>query len=173
MKKIPYLLLVLLFCFCGRQKGILDNTHPTTVELKQNCPTNGTCTLEVLKEKSLQIRQDEFGKTYYELADSKTSYVLLYRYKKFSREDVKDGEYTEEIIVEIDNSAEHLSLVNEELQHIKMLYGRLCFCRGLTGYYPIKEGSFKYDKTDEVQFDLNFKVHEVPQVIQTISGTLK
>ncbi len=46
--------------------------------------------------------------------------------------------------------------------------------KGETGYYPIKNGSFKIEKSSKntVKIDIEFNIKEVPQIISKISETI-
>ena len=52
--------------------------------------------------------------------------------------------------------------------------GRLCYCKGETGYYPINNGEFNIEKSgrDTVKIDIEFSIKEVPQIISKISETI-
>ena len=49
----------------------------------------------------------------------------------------------------LQNITTKLSLTNEALQNVKLYFGRLCYCKGETGYYPIKNGEFKHLKNSQ------------------------
>lgn len=171
MKKLFFIPFVFLLSFCASKKNNLE--LETTTQSKSNCPVDGTCTISIFRNKQLEIKSDEFGSTYYSMNDSEKTAVIVYRYKRNPIENVEDSGYTEEIIFEIDNSAEKLSLKDIDLQQTKMIFGRLCFCRGQTGYYRVKSGSLKLEQIkNKIQIDLDFKIKEVPQIIKYIKETI-
>ena len=67
-----------------------------------------------------------------------------------------------------------LVLKNENLSSIKLYFGRLCFCPGETGYYPITSGQFSLKVIDEKHLEimLNFKIVEVPHLLSHISEVI-
>ena len=68
--------------------------------------------------------------------------------------------YSEFIYLEIDKNDEQLILNDEELQKVKMLYGRICFCRGSMGYFKVTEGKlFLFNKNKKLNMNLNFQVN--------------
>ena len=68
------------------------------------CPSDGVCTTEILKNKSLVIKTDEFGSTYTQTIDSETTSVIVYQYNRIVKGDLQDAGYREEIIFEINNN---------------------------------------------------------------------
>lgn len=138
------------------------------------CPPDGVCTTEILKNKSLVIKTDEFGSTYTQIIDSETTSVIVYQYNRIVKGNLQDANYREEIFFEISNSDTELNLTNKELQQTKMLFGRFCFCRGQTGYYKVEEGKLNLKKTnDNITLNLDFTITKVPQIIKSITYTLK
>jgi hypothetical protein len=135
---------------------------------KSNCPKNGVCTFEVLKGKTFKIAS-KFGDTYPEFSNS-TKTLLKFEYIRNTIPDVQDSSYRELVYVEIDSDMETLELENIDLTKAKVSFGRLCFCRGQTGYYSVKEGKLLISKIEDslYRFVLDFKVNEVPQVVTRI-----
>lgn len=174
MKKLLLIPFLMLFSFCNCQKNSVIDTNKTTVDLKSNCPEDGNCTLELLSNKTLNIKKDDLGSNYYELIESKNTSVIVYQYKRNVKGGLKDSGYTEEVLFEINNSDKKLSLSNSDLHKVKMVFGRLCFCRGQTGYFEVTDGTLSFDnKGNEIQFDLNFKISQVSQIINVINASIK
>jgi len=165
-----------LLSSCGSNKNI---TSPLTKEeniisVESLCPEDGKCTIEIFKNKSLNVLSDQFGSIYTQQLDSPETSVIVYQYDRNVPKDLQDAHYREEIIFEISNTSSILSLKDKDLQITKMLFGRFCFCRGQTGYYKVENGSLNLtQKEDQINLELNFKINEVPQKIQNISVTIK
>ena len=50
-----------------------------------------------------------------------------------------------------------------------MIYGRVCFCKGETGYFPVRKGNlFVYQKDGDLLVRGAFSVKKVPQTIKEI-----
>ena len=163
---IVFLFALILFSCCSKK-----TTSANNISQKVNiCADNGTCTIEILKNKSISINAD-FGKTNYILIDDFDKNVVKYQYAKNLEESNIDGGYREEIIFEIDNKKNEISLQDIDLQQTKMLFGRYCNCRGQTGLYKVVRGSIDLKNHDDVSFDLNFKITEVPQVTNNVVVT--
>ncbi len=181
MKKLLILPLCSILLFCNVKKNSVEKTDDTVksesvaVNKKTSCPENGKCTVEVFRNKSLDIIKDDLGSTYYKFLDSDKTTVVKYKYDRNPPKDgLKDGNYSEEVIFEINNSDTKMALLDTNLQKTKMLFGRFCFCRGQTGYYKINSGNLKLEqKNNEIQYNLDFKITEVPQIINSISETVK
>lgn len=139
-----------------------------------SCPQDGTCTIEILKNKSLAIKKDEFNQIYFqEIVNNKTS-IIKFQYQRDNEKGYADGNYREEIIFEINNTETSLNLSDNALQTTKMLFGRHCFCKGQAGYFNITKGNLSLTKeNEEYKLTLDFLITEVPQIIKTISTSVK
>jgi hypothetical protein len=172
MKTILFFLtLTIIACKPAQSTTTVVNT--TFNLLNTNCPENGKCTLELIPNKTIEFKKDEFGFYYPEISEgSKT--ILKYTFKKNPIPNTQDSNYTEIVYAELDSNLKEISLSNKELQNIKLFFGRLCYCKGETGYFPIKNGDFKLTipSKNTVQIDLIFKVSEVPQIISEIHETI-
>lgn len=141
MKRIVVALLSLSFIACASKKGVaafIDGKH----KIESPCPEEGECKLEILKDKSLDIKIDDIGKLYYTLEDAPGKVVVRYSYDFTVPKDVEDAGYTETIIFETDNKFSNLDKANAK--DVKMLFGVQCFCHGKAGYYKVNEGTINY-----------------------------
>lgn len=137
------------------------------------CPKDGVCSFEILKNKLIKLKKDEFGIPYIELDKSFTSDLLKFSYKRNPIEGVEDSNYEEIIYIDVKNIKKSISIKNEELSTVNAIFGRLCFCRGSSGYFPIQQGSLDINKISKntYKIDFSFKINEVPQVITFFSDT--
>lgn len=181
--KIFYLLSIMMFfgsCKCKKDliaETIKTNSIPSSKFQKMMttfCPENGKCTTAIYRNKSLEIKTDEFGHNYYNQIDNAETSVIKFSYNRNVPKGLQDGSYREEIVFEINNSDKELSLKNEEIQKTKMLFGRFCYCKGSTGNYKVIDGNLNLKQKDnEVEFELVFKNNQVPQLLTTISEVVK
>ncbi|WP_299883415.1 hypothetical protein [uncultured Lacinutrix sp.] len=157
-------------CKASKKKDLKTNSKSVMV----NCPKDGICTFEVLKNKSLQVEKDDIGSLYPILLDGKTN-VLKFEYKRNEIPNTQDGNYSELIYVELPQKIENIKLNDTNLNSAKVLFARLCFCRGQTGYYKVSKGQLEINKNDDDSFNfkLNFKIDEVPQIITVIEESFK
>ncbi|PHS07542.1 MAG: hypothetical protein COA88_08445 [Kordia sp.] len=166
MKFIYLLIISLQFLACNTNKEVLSIPKKTTAT---KCPENGNCSFEVMYNKSLELKTDGIGALYPVLNEGKKT-VLKFEYKRDEIANTVDGYYSEIIYAEIDPNINQLELNNKNLSKAKVIFGRLCFCRGETGYYRIKDGALSIEKKDNyLYFNLSFKCNEVPQIISNIS----
>ncbi|WP_298118249.1 hypothetical protein [Flavobacterium sp.] len=176
MRKLLIIPILTLITACNCQKKVSDKTSEIKkdeIVTNSTCPSDGKCTIEVIKNKSLEVKSDEFGSNYYNLTDNMNTSVVLYRYNRNVEEGLQDASYKEEIIFEINNNEKQLSLSDRDLQKTKMIFGRICFCRGQTGYYKVQSGKlFLENQKENIILDLNFKITEVPQVINSFNYTI-
>jgi len=174
MKTIIYFALALILMSCCSKKPFTDLKEVNaTQSIQSACPDEGKCTIELVSNKSLNVKADEFGSIYYQLLDADKTSVIRYTYDKDVPEGLQDGNYREEIIFEISNTNQTLVLSGKELQQTKMLFGRFCFCRGQTGSYKVEDGTLNLTKKGaKIEFDLNFTITKVPQLVHSIKATL-
>lgn len=167
---------------CKCKKDIVTETQKTETinaakfqnEMTTFCPENGKCTTEIFRNKSLDIKEDEFGSIYYNQVDNSETSIVKFAYNRNVPKGLQDGNYREEIVFEINNSDKELTLKNQEIQKTKMLFGRFCYCKGSTGNYKIIDGNLNLKQSNkEVQFQLEFKNNKVPQLLTTISENIK
>lgn len=166
MKKIIVLFLFGLLFSCNAQKNV-SKAEPTR---SSECPQDGTCQIEILKNKQLILHYDDLGGMYYDIKDHDGTTVIHFQYNKTTEANLQDGHYREDIIFEVKNSDKSLNLTDSELQQTKLIFGRHCFCKGQTGYFKIEKGKLNLtSKKDEMRFDLSFNNEKVPQLIRYIS----
>ena len=171
--KVFFTLLIVLVVSCKPTQSanfILNEAH---YNKSMNCPDNGECSIELIPNKSLEFKKDKFGNTYPVITEGEKT-ILKYTYKKNTVKNLQDGNYTEIIYAELDKNIQEISLKDNELQSKKIYFGRLCFCKGETGYYAINKGEFKISKTskDTIKIDFEFTISEVPQIISKISESI-
>lgn len=154
---------------CNTTKKASDNKE--TVELTQ-CPKDGKCNFSISTNTDLKILEDEFNNRYPKIT-SGDNVLLKFQYERDKIPDVADSGYIEEIYIEINPNDIPTMLKDEELQKIKLLFARLCFCRGQTGYYKITKGMISFEEHDSKSYRMNlqFTCDEVPQIIMQISET--
>ena len=170
VNKFSLIFIVLIACKTGNTSSkseLLNNGNLF------ECPKDGICTIDILKNKLIKLKKDKFDKPYIDLEESSTTNLLKFSYKRHPIKDVADSNYEEVIYIEIKKNEENISLKNEELSTVNAIFGRLCFCRGSSGYFPIQEGNLNVKKVSKntYKIDFSFKINEVPQVITFFSET--
>ncbi|MCF6295913.1 MAG: hypothetical protein L3J25_09515 [Flavobacteriaceae bacterium] len=149
-----------------KQKTVSKNEADIT---NTNCPKDGVCTFEVLQNKSLKLLKDGIGELYPDISEG-DKIILKFEYKRNEIPNTVDGNYSELIYVELDQNNLNIELENLDLQEVKLLFARLCFCRGQTGYYKVTNGKLSIKKeSNNYKFNLEFIIDKVPQVITSIN----
>ncbi len=170
--KFIYLFFVFLLVISCKTQQKLTQDIPSQFQ-NINCPEGGNCVFEIIKNSSLQIKTDEFGKLYPEII-SGDKLVIKYHFKKESEKGIADSNYSEFIYFEIDKNEKQLILKDKELQNVKMIFGRICFCRDAMGYFKVTEGSlFMFNTNGSLQLKTTFKVNKVPQIVTEINENIK
>ncbi len=164
-------IIFVLFISCKSTQKI--NQVSKSIMSTENCPNNGVCFLELIPNKSLIFKTDEFGNSYPVISEGEKT-ILKYTYKKNPIPKTQDSNYTEIVYAELGKTITEFSLNNEDLQTIKLYFGRLCYCKGETGYYPIKNGTFKITLINRktIKIDFEFNINKVPQIISKINETI-
>ena len=172
MKKIFLIPLAFLLSFCNCKKSVAESSKISSIE--SVCPENGVCTIQLFKNKSLVVKTDDFGSTYYQMIENIDTSVIQYQYDRTVEEGLQDGQHREEILFEINNNNTALKLQDADLQKTKMLFGRHCFCKGQAGYFKIDEGTlFLENKNKVFSFELDFKTDKVPQLFEKVKASIK
>ena len=172
MKHHCFLIFLLIFSSCAIKKDPGDDGKQMIPPPNINCPENGDCSFEVLKDVSLQLLYDDSGKLYPEIIPGNKS-VIKYQYTRKTEEDVMDAAYDEYVYLEFDPEEKQIILKDKELQKVKMIFGRICFCKGSMGYFPVREGNlFLFNKDGNLQLRTTFKVKKIPQVISEIDENI-
>lgn len=167
-----YILIVcfLIYSCIAKQKVILEKEIDRETTF---CPIDGVCSFEVLENKSLELLKDGIGELYPNIIDD-NNIVLKFEYKRNEIPNTVDGSYRELIYAELDPNNLAIDIENSQLQEVKLLFARFCFCKGQTGYYKVKNGKlFVSKEKDNYRIILEFKVDEVPQVISSINEVFR
>ena len=176
MKYLIFSTLAFVFGCCGNKQNInhqQKNSDKTIVLNNIDCPTDGTCSLEILKNTSLVLKTDPIGAFYYETQPSNNTDVIIYKYTKTVDKTLQDAGHEEDILVEIPSTLREISLENNELQQAKVLYGRHCFCKGQAGYFKVENGKLSISKNaSNYILNVDAIVTKVPQKIKSFSATL-
>ena len=135
MKKLAFVLSFLLLACSSQKSGNAAITGTHIIE--SDCPPEGNCSFEVLKDKSLLIKTDSFNRTYYEFQDAPGKMVLVYAYNKIKNPAYQDDFYSEEIVFETNNN---LSNLKDGGEH-DLFFSVKCFCRGKAGTYRLVAGT--------------------------------
>ena len=170
---LPLLFLIIVSCKSTKNMTADFVVNEAILINTLNCPENGDCTIELLPNTSLEFEKDEFGNLYPVISEGNKT-IFKYIYTRNPIPNTQDSNYSEIVFAELDSIISPRTLTDETLQDIKLHFGRLCFCKGETGYYPIKKGKFKITKSTKNTFkiDFNFKISEVPQIISAINETV-
>ncbi|TYB78678.1 hypothetical protein [Bizionia myxarmorum] len=160
-----------LFLFsCATKPNIITDKTVIWRLIKNNhCPDDGVCSLEITPNQNLTLEKDGIGVLYPHITEGDKT-LLVFEYKRNDIPDTVDGIYRELIYLELNTDNIEVNFEETDLQQVKALFARLCFCRGQTGYYPIKQGTLSIKKLDKNEYSLkmNFKIDEVPQIVNSI-----
>jgi hypothetical protein len=174
MKHIFLFILVLLVVGCKSSQinTSLEKLNEKLIVTLSNCIDNAVCSIEVVPNTNLLIKEDEFQNTYIEFENG-TNTIIKYQLKKNELPYTADSHYSEIIYLEMDNYNKSLYLKNEELQQVKMIYGRLCYCKGSSGYFKVNKGSLELILSkNKLSLNANFNVENIPQIVSQINENI-
>ncbi len=173
MKKLLLIIALPLFIGCKSQQ--MDVPNISTAKLTETkCPDKGTCKVRLEKDQHIVVKRQDWGSIFYELAPQIGTNVIVYEYDRGNEKELPDSGYREEIVFELDAKISNQNLTGASLKNLNGLFGRFCFCRGQTGYYPITDGTLKSsEKNGILNVNLDFTITEVPQIIDHINFDLK
>lgn len=171
MRQIVVLILFIIVTSCAANKGSQNEVKEFIPPPLINCPEGGDCTFQVLKDSGIKLATDNTGKLYPEIIAG-DKIVVKFEYKKDEIEGVMDAGLTEYVYLEFDPEQQQILLKDKELQKVKMIYGKVCFCSDM-GYYRVKQGSlFLFNREGNLQIRSSFKVSKVRQVISEIDENI-
>jgi hypothetical protein len=137
-----------------------------------NCPEDGDCSFEILENSVLNLSYGQDGKLNPQVHEG-DKIVIRYRYKRSNSKDAMDSSYSEYVYLEIDPDQSPIILKDEELKKVKMTFGRICYCKGAMGYFPVLQGQlFIFNKRGNLQIRSTFKVGKVPQITEQIDENI-
>jgi len=155
-------------CKSSQLNTSLEELNEKHTILLSNCIDNAVCNIEIIPKSNLLIKEDEFKNTYIEFEKGNNT-IIKYELKKNEIPNVADAHYSELLFLEIDNYNKSLYLKNEELQQVKMIYGRLCYCKGTSGYFKVNTGYLELALIkNQLYLDTKFKVENIPQLVTEI-----
>ena len=163
----------LISCKSAQQTAsTMKLNEPITAELS-NCDENFNCKIELIPNKKLEFKTDEFGNTYTIISEGDKT-LLKYSYVKKTTENLADDSYSEIIYAELNQPIPDINLTNETLQTVNLHFGRFCYCKENTGYFPITSGELKLTniENNQLKIDLNFSLKKVPHKISSIQETI-
>lgn len=164
-----FLVLLVVGCKSSQINTSLEELNEKHTVLLSNCIDNAVCNIELLPKSNLLIKEDEFKNTYIEFEKGNNT-IIKYQLKKNELPNTADSHYSEIIYLEIDNYNKSLNLKNEDLQQVKMIYGRLCYCKGSSGYFKVNKGSLELILSkNKLSLNANFNVENIPQIVSQIN----
>jgi len=171
MKFLTHICCLLLLAGCKTKQTTLI-TEKQEFEATTNCPEDGICSVELIPNSSLTVKSDEFGNTY-TIIEKGEKTIFKFIFSRNVDKQYVDGHYIEEIYAEFDKELPDVILQDKNLSNVKLLFNRMCYCKGSAGFYHIEKGglSFKKTKKNTFNFQLNFTMDKVPQVITSINET--
>lgn len=109
----------------------------TDLPILQNCPDNGECEVQVLKETKLLFEEDDLEISKLSFEEDLDFQVIHIQYRDLNRED-----YSEEIYLQIPSRFKEIQSKNHSLQNQKLVVNKVCNCEG-SGFTRIMQGELE------------------------------
>ena len=170
---IALLAIAALAVSCTSTKGVeTTNWLDKKVTLFSETPENGKVTATREFEKGLNLKG--FNELYPQDVFSPETVVIKYEFEKNKAEsNYADDFYKEELFFEIPAKAFKKTYTEGELEQVKLVYGKHCYCKGEAGYYAITNGTLKVDHSDkQTKVKLQFKA-PVTSLIENVEFTVE
>jgi len=135
------------------------------------CPEDGKCTLEVIANASLILKEDTIGKIYPEIT-SGNKFVFVYTYTRNTSGLYQDEAYSETIHFELSPNDDNRVFEDIALQKVNAIYGKHCFCRGQAGFYNIEKGTLKTGELKNEAFQFEFSIPNVSHVVNNVGNSI-
>lgn len=167
MKKILWTFLGTILLLGCKSKSTLKSNDEFEIVVEKNTmhTTHSNSTIKILT--------DQIGMMSYELLPKTGNTVVIYRYEEHLPEDIMDGHYIEEVILEFPKNIKSGTWKKEQLKMFAALFGRQCFCRGEAGHFYIENGTLTIQENKkDFLFQLEFEMTTGRQITKTISGTI-
>jgi hypothetical protein len=172
MKNI-WVIIFALFLSCKPCQSLKLTVNEAVLVKTINCPENGDCTIELIPNKTITFKKDNTDVLYPEITEGEKT-LLKYTFKRKAIPNIQDSDYTEIIYAELNETLSEITMTDAAMKNIKLHFGRLCYCKGENGYFPIEKGEFEISKIEKntIKIDLNFIIKEVPQIITAINESI-
>lgn len=133
------------------------------------CPEDGECSLEILEDSSLILKEDSIGKLYPEITKGDKT-VFVYTYKRNTSGKYEDEAYVETIHFELEVVSDNTVLKDATLENVNAIYGKQCFCRGEAGFYKIEKGVLRVESLKNKVFQFDFSISNTNHVLKHIEN---
>ncbi len=166
MKKIIFCLsIIVAFASCKSTKEINESKF-----VFEGCPEGGECDFEVIEDTQVFMAGDNEMGYFPKLEASRSVHTVKITYTKDTEENIMDDEYMEVFYFTIGNDQNKINLSNNELGQANLIYGRICACRGQTGYEKIDQGSLEVNFSgNSQQINLQAKPNKYPILMSELN----
>ncbi|OIQ29318.1 MAG: hypothetical protein BM564_06360 [Bacteroidetes bacterium MedPE-SWsnd-G2] len=163
LKHVKLILIFLLCLSCGTNQTI--NSQKNNLE-QLNCPQDGYCKIQTFRNSTLKITEDKFGHRSIDVKRGE-NIVVQFLYKRNEIPNTMDSGYSEIVYLELNESSlKDNTFKNIDLNQVNAQYGRFCYCKDATGFYPISVGELNLAKIDDNSYSLYFEYNTlgIPQI---------
>nr|WP_298006841.1 hypothetical protein [uncultured Flavobacterium sp.] len=155
---IALLAIAVVTVSCSTTKGVEStNWLGKKVTMISVAPENGKVTATREFEKGLNL--NGFKELYPQTHFDPEKVLVEYSFDRNKTEgNYADDFYKEELFLEIPAQKFKKQYKDDELEQVKLVYGKHCYCKGEAGYFKITEGTLKVDHSEkQTKVKLTFK----------------
>src|SRR5690606_4828586 len=157
-KMIALLAIAVVTVSCSTTKGVEStNWLGKKVTMISVAPENGKVTATREFEKGLNL--NGFNELYPQTHVDPEKVLDEYSHDRIKTEgNYADDFYKEELFLDIPAQKFKKQYKVAELDQVKLVYGKHCYCKGEAGYFKITEGTLKVDHSEkQTKVKLTFK----------------
>ena len=155
---IALLAIAVVTVSCSTTKGVEStNWLGKKVTMISVAPENGKVTATREFEKGLNL--NGFKELYPQTHFDPEKVLVEYSFDRNKTEgNYADDFYKEELFLESPAQKFKKQYKDDELEQVKLVYGKHCYCKGEAGYFKITEGTLKVDHSEkQTKVKLTFK----------------
>ncbi len=161
MRKIFMTGISLWLFSCDTAKTIPANADK--IVFTAGCQAGVTCTGTIRQSTHIEISANEEEAYNYKLAEDDNTSVFILSFDRDIPKNVQDGQYREELVFEVPKGKMPVRMKLDVSS--KAVFGRFCYCKGSTGYYPINSGQLDIQmEGGQIKGHVSFQITKVPQV---------
>lgn len=163
-----FLVLIGVICITSSCKSTLQTRSQTldmeAVSIETPCPKAMNCSIKVTHNTRLVLQEKPSGHgVELQFTPDSNHNIITIKINRVVSEEVTDTEYREELYFEVPKKQSEVHLKNKDLQKVKAVFGRFCFCpQPAVGYFKINLGEldianglihFVFDNSKSLKFD--------------------
>jgi hypothetical protein len=163
------MLLILLFSCTAKKVTPLEKE---IIDIN-GCPPKGICNIERIENSTIKLLEDTTGQFYTKVETDENHHLYKITYEREVPEGIMDAQYQEIIYFQVEKDKKLVELNDKELSEANVIYSRLCYCPGETGYEVVAFGSLYFEtKKQSTEIRLEIQPKKYPVKMNLVETTV-